>query len=312
MPAPVPPSAIPAINQATRLGRVGLVLEQLGLPTASPLALMSELGLGAGPIRIGLERAGRHVVVAGAWTDAADRARLSLELGDPALAPILRVLWPGPPGPSDQVQVLVDPDGTRLGAAAVGPRALADVRRLLASVPIAPGARDVALDVAEQVVALARADLAVTVVRWGADAATTLELELLTHAAPADRAGATRLALGIDQLAEDLGASMAQRQLVGRLGQDLGARGVGLGIGLIGGAVRLRIGLDVATWDLAVRVLAGLTLTGREVSETATRIGAFAGATGAAGPAAITLELGPHEPPAAWVWAEGADIAPRT
>ncbi|MCX5748315.1 MAG: hypothetical protein NT062_38170 [Proteobacteria bacterium] len=107
-------------------------------------------------------------------------------------------------------------------------------------------------------------------------------------------------AVAVAALAELAGVSAPQRALIAKLhpvlARDLGAFAA-LTI-LEGGARAPRLALRYAAMpcDLALRFIGGLYR-----GDAAARIGAFAGATGAAHVSALELVLGPTEPLAAWI-----------
>jgi hypothetical protein len=113
----------------------------------------------------------------------------------------------------------------------------------------------------------------------------------------------------IDQLADDVGVTAAQRQLWTRIHPQLG-RGaeIVLATGFGGGQIsqHLAITYPIAGWDVAVRLAGGLVLTTADSQEASRRLGEVAGILGSDQLTGIELVLGPHEPPDIVVWAKVA------
>jgi hypothetical protein len=117
------------------------------------------------------------------------------------------------------------------------------------------------------------------------------------------------LIAAIDQLAEDIGVTAAQRQLWTRIHPQLGhgaeiALATGFGSGQV--SQHLAITYPISGWDVAVRLAGGLVLSNADSQEASRRLGEVAGILGSDQLTGIELVLGPHEPPDIVVWAKVA------
>lgn len=136
------------------------------------------------------------------------------------------------------------------------------------------------------------------------------ERQLLEIFYPArDRDTDAMLIEAIDQLAEDIGITAAQRTLFRRIHPQLG-RGSEIAVttGFLHGAVSAHLGISypLASWQTALRLAGGLVLNDSEGQEASRRLGEVAGALGSDQLTGIELVLGPHEPPDVVVWANVA------
>lgn len=273
-------------DRAGRLGRLAVLLEMRGLRAAPVLAAVASLGDGAGPILVGATALDAAVEVIMPY-QAAALAQLVPGLAVPAL-PALAAL---------HVRLV----GSEL-AVGVQDRPPADVAAAIAGLEAASGPASWEALVS-QLCAFAGGQLTRRT-RWlGPPGRASLQVDYPARGARDDQI----FMLGIEQLAEDVGVTAAQRRLWKRLHPDVG-HGAALSVitALDGGAVVARLGLryPVASWDLALRLADGLAVDPAVGRQVGAGLGSLAGALGSERPLAVELGLGASEPPQVVVWSE--------
>ncbi len=275
--------AVTFVDSATRLGRLGVLLELRG-GVSAPVLAAAMAAPSDRPILVGAAaHGGRLDLVIPATHDTA----VAVGLGD---------------GASDATAFRIRLDGAQTSVAlaragAISPRAAVD--EIAAGAPAATIAAW--FDLVDQLCAIAGGAIA------GRSRGATGGGSIAVRYPVRDAQAEIYLIAAVDQLAAGLGSSAAQRRLWQRIHPQLGAgREVTVESQLVADRVsqRLVVGYPVTDWATAIRLAEGLVLDPSEAAEIPKRLGAVAGALDSDKLESLEIELGPHEPPEVVVWAK--------
>jgi hypothetical protein len=269
------------LDQATRLGRLGVLLQLHDAVVAPVLAAITAVPRGT--VMVGTVAGSRRVELVMPYHPDAFAA----------LAPGLAV----PAGPHLGLRVRIDQDAISMAVTVEGGGSDAIRERATTS-----SAGPAWVSLIEQFCSVAGGRVAGHAIWVDPPARATAQIRYPDR----DRAADAVLMLAVDQLAGEIGVTAAQRRLWARIHPDLGrGREIVVETGLTANAVssQLSISYPVTEWELATRLSQGLILNDSDAQAVPSQLGAMAGALGADAPTSVTLELGPHEPVGVLVWA---------
>jgi hypothetical protein len=295
------------VAASERLTRIGLLADALGVARDGLAHAATETGIVADRVLAGVDREFSSIALDGAWHEPSAAWLDAARAAYPATARAIDALVE--PAGQRRIAIRGDRDVAMLALVTITPEIGADIPSALGL----DGDRAAHyIDFVDQLYALAETKRFEQVVTWFGDPPA---IGVRIAAAPADDAGRRRLLVGISQLAEDQGATAAQVRLLSRIHHELARdRPVGLTIRITpaGLSQGLTVTYAIDSWDTGLRVMQGLTLSDAEVPEIGRRLGQVAGVLDADKPTALSLALGPHEPPGVVVWAELVASIART